>query len=168
MSELRIAATGMAAALLTSCASKPAPAPAPVAAAPGPIAQIVISTPEPPPFEDWRDRPLTPGDWTYAAVAGGSEARFGPEGEAAGLTMRCDTARRQIVLVRETAAGVLEVQTTFGQRVLAAATELAAGDPLLDEIAFSRGRFMVGTPGRSLLIVPAWPEPARVIEDCRG
>jgi hypothetical protein len=164
-----MAAIGMATALLTSCASRPVPPPAPVPAASRvQVPEIVIPIPEPPPFEDWRDRPLTPGDWTYAAVSGGTEARFGPEGEAARLTVRCDTARRQIVLAREVAAAVLEVQTTFGLHVLPTATGLAPGDPLLDEMAFSRGRFLVRTPGQSSLIVPAWAEVSRVVEDCRG
>lgn len=155
----------MAAALLAGCAGKPVPEPPP---APVEVPEIVLPIPEPPPFEDWRDRALTPGEWTYAAVTGGSEARFGLEGEAARLTMRCDTARRQVLLARDTAAPVLEVETTFGRRVLAPATEMAAGDPLLDEIAFSRGRFLVRTMGLPTLTIPAWPEPARVIEDCRG
>ncbi|MET1110672.1 MAG: hypothetical protein ABWX67_04005 [Allosphingosinicella sp.] len=161
-------ATWMAAALLAGCAGKPEPAPPIAPAAPPEVPQIVIPVPEPPPFEDWRDRALTPGEWTYAAVTGGSEARFGLEGKAARLTMRCDTARRKVLLTRDTAAPVLEVETTFGRRVLAPSTELAADDALLDEIAFSRGRFMVRTMGLPTLTVPAWPEPARVIEDCRG
>jgi hypothetical protein len=42
-----------------------------------------------------------------------------------------------------------------------------AGDAALDWIAFSRGRFVVAATGMPLLVLPAWPEPARVIEDCR-
>ena len=45
--------------------------------------------------------------------------------------------------------------------------ELFALDPLLDAIAFSRGRFAVTMAGGSPLVVPAWPEAARTIEDCR-
>jgi hypothetical protein len=66
------------------------------------------------------------------------------------------------------------VRTTNGERALAAsitpeglAATLAASDPLLDAIAFSRGRIAIEAPGTPLLIVPSWPEPARVIEDCR-
>jgi hypothetical protein len=44
---------------------------------------------------------------------------------------------------------------------------LAATDPLLDAIAFSRGRFAVEAPGLPTLILPTWPEPARVVEECR-
>jgi hypothetical protein len=35
-------------------------------------------------------------------------------------------------------------------------------------MVFSRGRFTVEVPGAPMLVIPAWPEPARVIEDCRG
>jgi hypothetical protein len=45
---------------------------------------------------------------------------------------------------------------------------LPATDRLLDQIAFSRGRFTVEVPGTQMLVIPAWAEPARVVEDCRG
>jgi hypothetical protein len=45
---------------------------------------------------------------------------------------------------------------------------LPANDRFLDEIVFSRGRFTVEVPGLPMLVLPAWAEPARVIEDCRG
>jgi hypothetical protein len=47
------------------------------------------------------------------------------------------------------------------------AVSLVTRDPLLDAIAFSRGRFMVEVPGTATLYLPAWPEVARVVEDCR-
>jgi hypothetical protein len=43
---------------------------------------------------------------------------------------------------------------------------MATRDPLLDQMAYSRGRFMLAAGGQEL-IVPAWPEVARVVEDCR-
>ncbi len=46
-------------------------------------------------------------------------------------------------------------------------TRLPANDPLLDAMAFSRGRFAVETAGLPVLIVPSWTEVSRVIEDCR-
>jgi len=42
-----------------------------------------------------------------------------------------------------------------------------SSDPLFDQLAFSRGRFLVRVEGQGDLILPAWPEPARTIEDCR-
>jgi hypothetical protein len=99
-------------------------------------------------------------------------------GAAAGSTFlfRCD-AGRSISLVRAGASSgsSLTIRTTFGNRALPATAQpdglvasLAASDPLLDQMVFSRGRFAVQAEGQTLLIVPAWPEPARVIEDCRG
>lgn len=82
--------------------------------------------------------------------------------------MRCDSARRRIVLAREGSSAPLRIRTTYGQRALAPAAELPADDPLLDEIAFSRGRFTVEGEGLAPLFLPTWPEPARVIDDCRG
>jgi len=56
----------------------------------------------------------------------------------------------------------------FAGQPSATTATLAASDPLLDEIVFSRGRFMVHVDGLPDLILPSWPEPAHVIEDCRG
>jgi hypothetical protein len=44
---------------------------------------------------------------------------------------------------------------------------LGARDPLLDAMAYSRGRFAVYATGLAPLYVPSWPEVSRVIEDCR-
>jgi hypothetical protein len=49
----------------------------------------------------------------------------------------------------------------------AIAVIFAPNDPLLDAMAFSRGRFAVETAGKPTLYVPSWPEVSRVIEDCR-
>ena len=45
---------------------------------------------------------------------------------------------------------------------------LGAYDPLLDAIVSSRGRIGVSVSGQPALVVPAWAEAARVIEDCRS
>jgi hypothetical protein len=151
----------LAAALLAGCAGRPAPAPPPApAAAPPPAAVLVDPTPAAT-APDWTLSPLTPGEWSYAGEAGGSEARF------AGFGLRCDPGRREVI-VSGPAGGRLRVRTSYGERTLAAGAALPAADPLLDEMAFSRGRFAVETEGLETLVVPAWPEPARVIEDCRG
>ena len=158
---IRSIAIGIAgAAMLSACASGPAPAPAPERAPPVRQAPPVAVTPPPVETnaEDWRDQPLTPGDWSYES----GEARY------AGFSLRCDGARRQVVATRAGASGPLRLRTTFGERVLAPGAALPAADPLLDEMAFSRGRFTVEAEGLPTLILPAWPEPARVVEDCRG
>lgn len=79
-------------------------------------------------------------------------------------------AARQVVLERAGApAGArLAVRTSFGERSVAVGAPLAAGDPFLDQIVFSRGRFTVAAEGLPMLVIPSWPEPARAVEDCRG
>ena len=48
------------------------------------------------------------------------------------------------------------------------AAEVAASDPQLDAMAFSRGRILIALDGASDVILPIWPEFTRVVEDCRG
>ena len=155
-----IAGAMAAAALLAACATKPVPAPS----APPPVRQAPPAAAAPSPVEtgaeDWRDRPLTPGDWSYDPAAG--EARYGD------FSLRCDSGRRQVTLSRAGASGPIRLRTTYGEHVLTSGAALAAADPRLDEIAFSRGRFLIETQGMASLVLPAWPEPARVVEDCRG
>ncbi|HEX8124489.1 MAG TPA: hypothetical protein VF548_02805 [Allosphingosinicella sp.] len=159
-----------AAFLLSACASKPAPAPAPERPA-RPARPAPVPAPDPVPAEqspnDAPGLPITAGDWTYSEVPGGSAARFGSAG-AERFSLRCDSGRRRIVLARTGTSAALRIATTYGQRALGSAAELPADDPLLDEMAFSRGRFTVEAEGLEALILPAWPEPARVIDDCRG
>ena len=93
--------------------------------------------------------------------------------------VRCE-AGRQISLRRvgATSGTALTLRTTFGDRAVPAsvstassvglAASLSVSDSLLDQLAFSRGRFAVDAEGLPRLIVPAWPEPAKVIEDCRA
>jgi hypothetical protein len=160
-----------AALLLAACAPRPAPpAPAPPPAPPPPS-----PAPVPPPPADWRDAALSPGDWRLGSDNSLSTATFGAAG-AASFVVRCEPGR-QISLVRAdlASASALVVRTTFGERSLAASARpggatatLAASDPLLDQILFSRGRFLIRAQGAADLVLPTWPEPARVIEDCRG
>ncbi|NIJ08232.1 hypothetical protein FHS31_001849 [Sphingomonas vulcanisoli] len=147
--------------LAVSCATPPKPAPAP----PPPSAP-----PTPPPLPtDWRDLPETKGSWRYGTEPGGTSARFdAPEGVTQ-FTLRCDKATHTVGLIRTGAApaAALTVRTSYGARTLPPAP-LAAADPLLDQIAFSRGRFTIDAPGLPELVLPAWAEPGRVIEDCRS
>lgn len=154
---------------VTTALAACAPTPAPVAAPP-PVRPAPLPAPPPPPpaARDWRDLPLSPGDWSYEPGAGGSRAAFG-----GGLfALRCDGARRRLELTRIAAAGGTMILTTsFGARRLPLGADgkadVPASDPLLDQIAFSRGRFTVEVEGLDRLVVPAWSEPARVVEDCR-
>lgn len=148
-----------AAVSLTGCAGErmiPSPRPA-IARASAPPRS---ATPPPVPKETWRDAPVTPGDWSWAPGTDGSTARF-----AGGLfTVRCLLGR--VALTRADGSATLTVRATGTDRVVAA--PLDANDPLLDAIAFSRGRFAVESPGASALVLPSWPEIGRVIEDCRS
>ena len=150
--------------------SSPPPKPAPPAPVPTPA-------PAPPPpvrSGDWRDWPLTPGDWSYRRAGTHTEAAYGEPGMKPVLVMRCDRAGQRVRLIWATAAaGPVTVLTTDGATPRAAGrseagleVDFATRDPLLDQMAFSRGRFMLLAGGQAV-IVPAWPEVSRVIEDCR-
>ncbi|HWI85348.1 MAG TPA: hypothetical protein VNT42_03360 [Sphingomonas sp.] len=153
--------------LLAAACSTPAPPPR--IAAPLPV----VVPPLPPAVPtDWRDKPYTPGLWRYADHT----ASFGPAGTAPLLTMRCDIARRLVVISVLGTVATLTIRTSYAEKNWPAqagsdgrsALSFAPSDPSLDQIAFSRGRFSISGPGLAEIDIPAWAEPARVIEDCRG
>jgi hypothetical protein len=134
----------------------------------------------PPPAADWRDRPITPGTWTWSLYGGASSARYGESGRATLIEFRCDRASRSVLMIRPGTGAdptAASVTTTHGSQPLTArpaggptpmlVVTIPVRDPLLDAIAFSRGRFAVETQGMAPLYLPAWPEVARVVEDCR-
>ena len=119
------------------------------------------------------------GDWSFAQTTDGSEATFGTASSLPQLTIHCTKATRRITIWRpaSAAAPFLNVWTSTQSRQLPASfnpatgrisADLPAFDTLFDGIAFSRGRFGVAVSNAPALIVPAWAEPARVIEDCRA
>jgi hypothetical protein len=135
--------------------------------------------PPPPPSADWRDWKLTPGTWAYRQDARGSIALFGQAGADAELTLRCDRARARVYLSRRGAGATsFNIRTTSLEQRLAVlptggtpaylAAELGVRDPVLDALGFSRGRFVMEAEGLPVLVVPAWAETLRVVEDCRG
>lgn len=149
--------------LLGACV---APTPAPPPPAPPPAPRPTATPTSAPIAEDWRDRPYSEGDWSYVRQDGASEARFGP------ILLRCNGGQVRLVWTGA-APGPLTVRTSYGDSArqmgagaAGAELELAPGDPLLDQIAYSRGRFMLAA-GAQELILPAWPELQRVVEDCR-
>ena len=96
------------------------------------------------------------------------------------LVLRCDLSNRTVTLSRAGSAASdvpMTVTTQSTSRPLlgtpqqgsppSIAVAFSAGDPLLDAMAFSRGRFALETAGMPTLYVPSWPEVSRVIEDCR-
>ncbi|QNA84551.1 hypothetical protein G4G27_11530 [Sphingomonas sp. So64.6b] len=165
--------------VLSSCVGPPTPAPRPI---PRPVpVQTPAPMPTPVPLgSDWRDWPVTPGDWTYRQDARGSIALYGVPGADAVLSLRCDRDAGAVYLARAgTATGAvpITIRTSTVMRTLNTtqtngtpawlAAPLAPRDSLLDAMGFSRGRFVVQQAGFPTLVVPAWPEILRVTEDCR-
>jgi hypothetical protein len=166
MRVVRSLVTAVAAAALAACVSGPAPpAPAPV---PAPIpqpAQPPAPPPAPPPA-DWQDAPASPGDWSDFGGADGPGTRFQSGG--IGFSLRCERDNGITVAVSGAQPATVTIRTSYGERSLPATPfHLPASDALFDQMAFSRGHFLVQGDGASDLIVPAWPELARVVEECR-
>jgi len=175
----RIGAIVLGLLLVASCAAppKPAPVPAPV---PSPVPVPAPPPPLPKPPADWRDAAQTAGIWNWGLVSGRSTASFvGPNG-AALASLTCDRPNARVLLARRGDAGTsvaMALTSTFGTRPLSSdplrgspgwvVAELHTNDPMLDSIAFSRGRFALDVAGFEPLYLPSWPEISRVIEDCR-
>lgn len=165
-------------ALVSGCVAQESAPPPPPAPRPTPAPTATVLPPPAP--ADWRDAALTPGDWSYGQDASGSVAAFGEPGANALMILRCDRANRLVQLDRAGAAGAplpMTLVTTSMTRPLSATpvpgnppvlrATFAAQDSALDAMAYSRGRFAVEVNGLPTLIVPAWEEVDRVIEDCR-
>jgi hypothetical protein len=152
---------------------RPAPRPATPAPTPRP-AQSAPASPSALAIAAWADAPLSPGRWVYQrGQSGGSRALFGPP-NAPSFLVACEAGRTISFTRRGLGSGTLTVRTSSTARSLPATrsqegvrAQLPANDPLLDAIAFSRGRFAVEAQGAQPLVIPAWPELARVVEDCR-
>jgi hypothetical protein len=153
------------AAALALAAASLAPEPAVSQAAPAAIADMSTATP-------------LPGTWSWSQTAGGSEVTFADASARPQLTVRCTRLSRFVTISRpaSVAAPSLSIWTSTQTRSLPArfdpatarlSADLAAFDPLLDAIAFSRGRFAIGIAGQPPLVVPAWADVARLVEDCR-
>jgi len=164
------------AAVLAGCVAPPADREVPPPSTPVPPAP---PPPPPPPAADWRDRPVTPGTWRYERDGRGSRAMYGLPNREARLVLRCELPARRMFLSRAgNGSAPLTVRTSSVARTLAArptggeppyvAVELPTRDPLLDAMAFSRGRFAIEQAGMAPLVAPSWAEIGRVIEDCRG
>jgi len=150
--------------------TRPAPAPAPTS----PSAWRPAPVPSAPPPTSWADNPATRGDWRWSEEGGQSVARF-----AGGrLVLRCAGSlriERAEAGLNTTSAATMRIVTQTQARTFSAvpqrgyyAIDLPPRDPLLDAMAFSKGRFAVEVSGLPTLYVPSWAEVSRVIEDCRG
>ncbi len=138
------------------------------------------------PGADFSTARVTPGVWSYQPVPGGSTARFIDAAGIARFTLECSKATRRVTIARTSAVAAPSIFlwssdasrtlfTRFEPNSKRLVAELAARDPLLDAMAFSRGRIAVTVGGvaggagggAGALVMPAWPEAARTIEDCR-
>jgi hypothetical protein len=167
--------------LLSACSSTPEPqVPSPRPALP-PVA-VVPAPPPAPVTASWEDRPRMAGDWVYRQDERGSVALFGQAGRDADFLVRCDRSKARIFLSRvgslpEDQAGQMTVRASHGAQSYVVnntgatpsylAASLSTVDPILDAMAYSRGKFLVSVKGLADLVIPAWAEVARVIEDCR-
>ena len=133
------------------------------------VALVVVAAPaaaqqSPLSFEAAKTLPLANGQWDYFATAGGSIAAYGNH-----IQLRCDRATRTVTISRpNNAPAALTIATDTSSRMLPPSGRLLANDPLLDAIAYSRGRFIVSGGAGPTVAVPSWPEAARSIEDCRN
>ncbi len=166
---------------LVQCSSPKSPPPAPPPPPPAPKTQ---PAPVPSPAaSNWEDLPASPGDWSYRLGDRGSVAAFGVDGADAELLVRCFFPERRLTIGRKAvpptgAPAQLTLRATSAMQSYPldptlvepgyAIARLSPTDRQLDALAFSRGRFLVSIRGTSDLIVPAWPELTRVIEDCRS
>ena len=160
---------------LAACVAPPTPiAPKTVSAPP-----LVAAAPPPRLTGDWNDWPFTPGIWTYRRDGRYSVAQFGAPGRNAIVRFRCDAHNRRVTLSREASAtgGTMVIRTSSMTKTMAAtasdanaaylAADIATTDPILDAMAFSRGRVLVEMEGQQPVILPTWAEIARIVEDCR-
>lgn len=167
---------------VTTPAPAPAPSPMPTAAPvpapmPSPTPARVVQQPQ---FENYLDAPQTEGIWRYEVSASGPLAVFVDDRGNGEFLMSCDRARGRIELWRagtSQAPRMMRIQTETTSRALQVVqaedtnpylmTSIPAGDPLLDAMAITKGRFAIETEGMRTLYLPAWVEVSRVIEDCR-
>jgi hypothetical protein len=181
---MRLPARSIAMALLLASCVSPPPERAPVPKPPEPQAPInTLPTINPPaifqPKGHWTDWTLAQGSWVYRRDDRGSIALYGVPGRDALVTLRCDTERGRIFLSRTgNSAGALTVRTSSTSKNLNilptgglpayVAAEVAPVDPLLDAIAYSRGRIALEMDSVTSIAIPVWSEIGRVVEDCRS
>ena len=132
-----------------------------------------------PAAQDFSHSPVAAGSWAYRPVPGASQAYFMDSTGTIRLFVSCSIPTRTVTISRTSAApaATMTVWTSTMERTFAARFEpgakrvsasLTGASPLLDAIAFSRGRFAISMPGFAPLVVAPGPEAARAIEDCRN
>jgi hypothetical protein len=173
---LALAGFSVASCAAPKSASKPVTVPKPPVTKPQPQPgpQPVIQ-----PTGHWTDWPLAQGSWVYRRDDRGSIALYGVTGSDALVTLRCDKGRGRVYLSRAALAGdTMTVRTSAtsktvtmqptGSQPAYVAAEMLPTDPLLDAMAFSRGRIALELPKTINVAIPVWSEIGRVVEDCRS
>lgn len=173
---MRIWSIGLAlAAAVTMGACVPGRAPPAPEPASRPVPRLAPPAPAPvPPPVDWEAGPLSGGDWLYSPSPTTPHSVY-RSGELT-FIVSCERRRAVALSLGGVQGRALTIRTSYGERRLPTTrvhnnyliVELPPSDPLLEQMAFSRGRFLVGAEGGAALVLPAWPELARVVEDCRG
>lgn len=149
---------------MASCVAPPVDAPPPRSAPPVTVAPPSVTAPVPVVQPD--SATVERGSWSYAQTGAASQARFGAADPAGQLMIECRPAERALTITMPMAAAAVTLRASTTMRSVAASNgraRVAATDPILDALAFSRGRFGIGERW-----YPAWPELTRVIEDCRA
>ena len=158
---------------------KPHLAAAWVLASAAPLFRPLYAQPVATPTPDFTYAVPIAGTWTFAPTADGSEATFRTATSTPQLTVRCSRTTRRVSIAKPgnravpflalwTDSMARSVPASFDPATARVTILLATTDPLLDALAFGRGRIAIQGSGQPALVVPAWPEIARVIEDCRN
>lgn len=118
------------------------------------------------------------GTWAYSDNGDGGEAVFTDANAQPQLSLRCVRSTRRVILSKPatTAATTLNLWSSTATKSFPASfdastarltTQIANWDPVLDAIAYSRGRFAVAAGSQQPLVVPSWSDITRIVEDCR-
>jgi hypothetical protein len=100
------------------------------------------------------------------AIPAPPPAAVTPEGEAAPAATPAAPVSVPMTILTSTMTRPANGEAIAGPPPFIA-LPIAARDPVLDAMAFSRGRFAIEAAGLPTLYVPSWPEVGRVVEDCR-
>ena len=139
---------------------------------------LIAQTAAPAPAPDFSYSTPLPGTWAYSPAADGGQAVFHDAAGRAQFTIQCTRSQRRITMSKPAtgAAPAIFVWTSSNSRSVPASFDptlarlsapLTAFDPLLDAMAFSRGRIAASVSGGPALVMPVTGEVSRVIEDCR-
>jgi len=139
---------------------------------------LAVSSALPAQIADQSTTAPLPGNWAYSANADGSEGVFTDANSQPQLSLRCVRSQRRVILSKPATAAAATMAVwsstaskswpaTFDAATARLSAQIANWDPVLDAVAYSRGRFAVAAAGQQPLVVPAWADISRIVEDCR-